>query len=58
MESVVGSSLPPQVEGQLRCFLSIKVKFLDWSIQDPPKDVQVCIHWWGDMSKNNNNLLR
>jgi len=54
--TVIGSSLPPQVEGQLRCFLSVKTKNLDWNIPQPPKDVQVCIHWWGDNSEG--NLIR
>ncbi|XP_066911163.1 C2 domain-containing protein 3-like isoform X2 [Clytia hemisphaerica] len=53
---VVGSSLPPQVEGQLRCFLSIKVASLAWSIPQPPKDVQIQLHWWGDKAEG--NLLR
>ena len=50
MSVVVGSSLPPQVEGQLRCFLAIKVDGLKWCIPRPPKDVQVKILWWGDAS--------
>ena len=53
---VVGSSLPPQVEGQLRCFLSMKVSSLAWSIPQPPKDVQIQLHWWGDKAEG--NLLR
>ncbi|XP_012555380.2 C2 domain-containing protein 3 isoform X1 [Hydra vulgaris] len=50
MAIVVGSSLPPQVEGQLRCYLVVKVDVLKWCIPRPPKDVQVKILWWGDTS--------
>lgn len=46
--SLIGASLPPLVEGQLRCFLSVKVGELVWSIPSPPKDVQTQLIWWGE----------
>lgn len=53
---IIGKSLPPKVEGQLRCFLALKVHSLDWNLPQPPKDVQVVIHWWGD--SGNGAVLR
>ena len=45
----VESSLPPAVQGQLRCFLVVKVDCIAWKIKNHPKDVQVCLKWWGQI---------
>ena len=54
--TIIGSSLPPMVEGQLRCFLSIKLGSLKWSIPKPPRDIQAQVIWWGQ--SGNGAILR
>lgn len=54
--TIVGSSLPPMVEGQLRCFLSIKLCNIKWSVPRPPRDIQVKVSWWGQ--SGNSAVLR
>ena len=51
MSTIIGSSLPPLVEGQLRCFVCVKVGVLEWSIPRPPKDIQIHLLWWGEGGK-------
>ncbi|XP_053564712.1 C2 domain-containing protein 3 [Bombina bombina] len=42
------TSLPPLVEGQLRCFLQVTVSKILWTIPKPPTSVLVRLRWWGE----------
>ncbi|XP_014645803.1 PREDICTED: C2 domain-containing protein 3 isoform X1 [Ceratotherium simum simum] len=44
------TSLPPLVEGQLRCFLKLTVSKVIWKIAKPPTCVLVRVRWWGETS--------
>ncbi|XP_070130502.1 C2 domain-containing protein 3 isoform X4 [Equus caballus] len=44
------TSLPPLVEGQLRCFLKLTVNKVIWKIAKPPTSVLVRVRWWGETS--------
>lgn len=44
------TSLPPLVEGQLRCFLKLTVNKVIWKIAKPPSCVLVRVRWWGETS--------
>ncbi|XP_060032824.1 C2 domain-containing protein 3 [Erinaceus europaeus] len=44
------TSLPPLVEGQLRCFLKLTVNKIVWKIAKPPACVLVRVRWWGETS--------
>ncbi|XP_051881826.1 C2 domain-containing protein 3 isoform X3 [Pristis pectinata] len=44
------TSLPPLVEGQVRCFLRITVSKMVWVIPKPPVAPIVRLHWWGETS--------
>ncbi|PFX28573.1 C2 domain-containing protein 3 [Stylophora pistillata] len=44
----VVTSLPPAVDGHLRCFLRVSVPKIHWIIQKYPTDVQVRLRWWGE----------
>ncbi|XP_077902788.1 C2 domain-containing protein 3 isoform X3 [Ictidomys tridecemlineatus] len=44
------TSLPPLVEGQLRCFLKLTVNKVIWKIAKPPTCVLVRVRWWGETS--------
>nr|KAF6324178.1 C2 domain containing 3 centriole elongation regulator [Myotis myotis] len=44
------TSLPPLVEGQLRCFLKLTVSKVMWKIAKPPSCVLVRVRWWGETS--------
>ncbi|XP_004683252.1 PREDICTED: C2 domain-containing protein 3 isoform X2 [Condylura cristata] len=44
------TSLPPLVEGQLRCFLKLTVNKIIWKIAKPPACVLVRVRWWGETS--------
>ncbi|XP_037378851.1 C2 domain-containing protein 3 isoform X2 [Talpa occidentalis] len=44
------TSLPPLVEGQLRCFLKLTVNKVIWKIAKPPACVLVRVRWWGETS--------
>ncbi|XP_019599933.2 C2 domain-containing protein 3 isoform X5 [Rhinolophus sinicus] len=44
------TSLPPLVEGQLRCFLKLSVNKVLWKIAKPPSGVLVRVRWWGETS--------
>ncbi|XP_022449488.1 C2 domain-containing protein 3 isoform X1 [Delphinapterus leucas] len=45
------TSLPPLVEGQLRCFLKLTVNKVIWKITKPPACVLVRVRWWGETSE-------
>ncbi|XP_037004538.2 C2 domain-containing protein 3 isoform X1 [Artibeus jamaicensis] len=44
------TSLPPLVEGQLRCFLKLTVDKVIWKIAKPPSCILVRVRWWGETS--------
>ncbi|XP_030650358.1 C2 domain-containing protein 3 isoform X3 [Nomascus leucogenys] len=44
------TSLPPLVEGQLRCFLKLTVNRVIWKIAKPPTCVLIRVRWWGETS--------
>ncbi|XP_061536890.1 C2 domain-containing protein 3 isoform X3 [Phycodurus eques] len=44
------TSLPPLVEGELRCFLRVTVNRLRWSAARPPPASSVRLRWWGESS--------
>nr|XP_055052061.1 LOW QUALITY PROTEIN: C2 domain-containing protein 3 [Misgurnus anguillicaudatus] len=44
------TSIPPLVEGQLRCFLRVTVSKVLWTIIKPPPVTLVRLRWWGESS--------
>lgn len=44
------TSLPPLVEGQLRCFLRVTVSRILWTVQKPASATFVRLRWWGESS--------
>lgn len=44
------TSLPPLVEGPLRCFLRCTVSRLLWTAPKPPAAALVRLRWWGETS--------
>ncbi|XP_052473084.1 C2 domain-containing protein 3-like [Carassius gibelio] len=44
------SSVPPLVEGHLRCFLRVTVSKVLWTIPRPPPVTLVRLRWWGESS--------
>uniref|UniRef100_A0A8C3STQ3 C2 domain containing 3 centriole elongation regulator n=1 Tax=Chelydra serpentina TaxID=8475 RepID=A0A8C3STQ3_CHESE len=44
------TSLPPLVEGQLRCFLKLTVSKILWMVSKPPTSVLIRVRWWGETS--------
>ncbi|XP_034024238.1 C2 domain-containing protein 3 isoform X2 [Thalassophryne amazonica] len=44
------TSLPPLVEGHLRCFLRVTVSKVEWTVHKPPTAVFVRLRWWGESS--------
>lgn len=44
------TSLPPLVEGQLRCFLRVSISRLLWTVHKPPAATFVRLRWWGETS--------
>ena len=44
----IQNSLPPEVKGQLRCFVSVTVDEIKWQVDNHPKDIQVGLQWWGE----------
>uniref|UniRef100_A0A3B4ZL74 C2 domain containing 3 centriole elongation regulator n=1 Tax=Stegastes partitus TaxID=144197 RepID=A0A3B4ZL74_9TELE len=42
------TSLPPLVEGQLRCFLRVTVSRMLWTIHKPPSATFIRLRWWGE----------
>ncbi|XP_077467505.1 C2 domain-containing protein 3 isoform X1 [Stigmatopora argus] len=44
------TSLPPLVEGELRCYLRVTVSCLLWSVARPPPVTSVRLRWWGESS--------
>ncbi|XP_048589193.1 C2 domain-containing protein 3 isoform X3 [Nematostella vectensis] len=52
----VVNSLPPAVDGQLRCFLRVSVSKVTWTVRHPPDDVGIRVKWWGE--QGDSALLR
>lgn len=50
MQAEVGAStgLPPQVEGQLRCYLRFSVNQVLWMVPNAPSETHVRVRWWGE----------
>ncbi|XP_034720031.1 C2 domain-containing protein 3 isoform X3 [Etheostoma cragini] len=44
------TSLPPLVEGQLRCFLRVIISRVLWTVQKPQSATFVRLRWWGESS--------
>lgn len=44
----IQSSLPPEVKGELRCFLTVTVDEIQWQVDQHPQDIEVCLQWWGE----------
>uniref|UniRef100_A0A8D0BHR2 C2 domain containing 3 centriole elongation regulator n=1 Tax=Salvator merianae TaxID=96440 RepID=A0A8D0BHR2_SALMN len=44
------TSLPPLVEGQLRCFLKLTVSKIVWTVAKPPASFLIRVRWWGETS--------
>ncbi|XP_037402613.1 C2 domain-containing protein 3 isoform X3 [Pygocentrus nattereri] len=42
------TSIPPLVEGQVRCFLRVTVSRVLWTISKPPPLTLVRLRWWGE----------
>ncbi|KAG8536412.1 hypothetical protein GDO81_026410, partial [Engystomops pustulosus] len=42
------TSLPPLVQGQLRCFLRVSVSKILWTVPRPPRCVLIRLRWWGE----------
>ncbi|TRY89420.1 hypothetical protein DNTS_010822 [Danionella cerebrum] len=44
------TSIPPLVEGHLRCFLRVTVSKVLWTIIKPPPVTLIRLRWWGESS--------
>ncbi|XP_056296608.1 C2 domain-containing protein 3 isoform X3 [Pseudoliparis swirei] len=44
------TSLPPLVEGQLRCFLRVTISRVLWTVHKPPPATFIRLRWWGESS--------
>lgn len=44
----VHTSLPPQVEGQLRCFLCLCISQIKWVVHQHPARTVIHVTWWGE----------
>ncbi|XP_031563486.1 C2 domain-containing protein 3-like [Actinia tenebrosa] len=47
----VSTSLPPSVEGQIRCFLTVSVSKFTWTVEKHPDGVSIRIRWWGEQGE-------
>ena len=47
-EVAASTGLPPQVEGQLRCYLKLSVNQVLWMVPSSPEDTHVRVRWWGE----------
>ncbi|XP_041661864.1 C2 domain-containing protein 3 isoform X3 [Cheilinus undulatus] len=52
------TSLPPLVEGQLRCFLRVTVSRVLWTVHKPPSATFIRLRWWGESSNGTHFLPR
>ncbi|KAJ8027861.1 C2 domain-containing protein 3 [Holothuria leucospilota] len=44
------TSLPPSVDGQLRCFLRVTASKISWVLAKPPEVFWLRLKWWGEQS--------
>lgn len=44
------TSLPPLVEGQLRCFLRVTISRVLWTVPKPSPTTFIRLRWWGESS--------
>jgi len=44
----VHTSLPPKVDGQLRCYVKLRVSHIAWLIANSPDITHIRVHWWGE----------
>ena len=44
----VPGGLPPQVDGQIRCFCKLTISQVVWSVLKPPDLGLVRVKWWGE----------
>ncbi|XP_042312473.1 C2 domain-containing protein 3 isoform X2 [Sceloporus undulatus] len=44
------TSLPPLVEGQLRCFLKLTISKILWMVSKPTSPFLIRVRWWGETS--------
>lgn len=42
------TSIPPLVEGHVRCFLRVTVSKVLWTIEKPPPLTLIRLRWWGE----------
>ena len=42
------TSIPPKVDGQLRCYLRLCVNQVLWMIPNSPDLTHVRVQWWGE----------
>ena len=42
------TSLPPKVEGQIRCHLKVAIRDIIWTVGSPPDISAVRLKWWGE----------
>ncbi|KAK3784713.1 hypothetical protein RRG08_032166 [Elysia crispata] len=47
-EIKVHTGLPPQVDGQIRCFCTLSVPQVIWTVPKPPGRALVRVKWWGE----------
>uniref|UniRef100_A0A3Q3GKW4 C2 domain containing 3 centriole elongation regulator n=1 Tax=Labrus bergylta TaxID=56723 RepID=A0A3Q3GKW4_9LABR len=52
------TSLPPLVEGQLRCFLRVTISRVLWTVHKPPSATFIRLRWWGESSNGTHFLPR
>ncbi|XP_071847987.1 C2 domain-containing protein 3-like isoform X2 [Apostichopus japonicus] len=50
------TSLPPSVDGQLRCFLRVTASKISWLTTRPPDVFFIRLKWWGEQS--NGSIFR
>ncbi|KAH9490372.1 C2 domain-containing protein 3 [Bulinus truncatus] len=44
----VNTGLPPQVDGQIRCFCKLTISQIVWTIPKPPDFGIIRVKWWGE----------
>ncbi|XP_066282765.1 C2 domain-containing protein 3-like isoform X2 [Branchiostoma lanceolatum] len=47
------TSLPPLVDGQVRCLLKVTVSKVIWTVPTPPEVGNVRLKWWGEQTDGN-----
>ncbi|XP_035686866.1 C2 domain-containing protein 3-like isoform X2 [Branchiostoma floridae] len=47
------TSLPPLVDGQVRCLLKVTVSKVIWTVPTPPEVGYVRLKWWGEQTDGN-----